>query len=67
MSPNYDLAPAGKRLAAFLADDASGEKPLTHLTFRLNFFDELRRRNFPAWHLRMMARKACSVQPASDW
>jgi Tol biopolymer transport system component len=41
---NYDLAPDGKRLAAFLADDANGDKPPTHLTFLLNFFDELRRR-----------------------
>jgi hypothetical protein len=30
--------------AAFLADDASGDKPPTHLTFLLNFFDELRRK-----------------------
>jgi hypothetical protein len=43
-SSNYDLAPDGKRLAAFVADDANGEKPPTHLTFLLNFFDELRRR-----------------------
>ena len=41
---NYDLAPDGKRLAAFVADEANGEKPLTHLTFLLNFFDELRRK-----------------------
>jgi hypothetical protein len=42
---NYVLAPDGKRLAAFLPDEqASGEKPPTHLTFLLNFFDELRRR-----------------------
>jgi Tol biopolymer transport system component len=41
---NYDLAPDGKHLAAILADDANGEKPPTHLTFLLNFFDELRRR-----------------------
>jgi hypothetical protein len=27
-----------------LPDDASGEKPPTHLMFLLNFFDELRRR-----------------------
>jgi hypothetical protein len=27
-----------------LAGDATGDKPPTHLTFRLNFFDELRRR-----------------------
>jgi hypothetical protein len=31
----------GKRFAAFVADDANGEKPPTHLTFLLNFFDEL--------------------------
>ena len=41
---NYDRAPNGKRLAAIVADDANGEKPLTHLTFLLNFFDELRRK-----------------------
>jgi eukaryotic-like serine/threonine-protein kinase len=41
---NYDLAPDGKRLAAFVADDANGDKAPTHLTFLLNFFDELRRR-----------------------
>ena len=40
----YDLAPDGKRLAAMVADDASGEKLPTHLTFLLNFFDELRRK-----------------------
>ena len=43
-SSNYDLAPDGKRLAAFVADDASGEKLPTHLTFLLNFSDELRRK-----------------------
>ena len=41
---NYDLAPDGKRLAAFVAGDANGQKPPTHLTFLLNFFDELRRK-----------------------
>jgi hypothetical protein len=41
---NYDLAPDGKRLAALVADDANSDKPPTHLTFLLNFFDELRRR-----------------------
>ncbi len=40
---NYDLAPDGKRLAAMVAD-SNAEKPPTHLTFLLNFFDELRRR-----------------------
>jgi hypothetical protein len=44
----YDLAPDGKHLAAFVADDASGDKPPTHLTFLLNFFDELRRRAPPS-------------------
>jgi hypothetical protein len=34
----------GKRLAAFVADNAKEKKPLTHLTFLLNFFDELRRK-----------------------
>ena len=43
-APNCDLAPDGKRLAAFVADDASGEKLPTHLTFLLHFFDELRRK-----------------------
>jgi serine/threonine-protein kinase len=43
-SPNYDLAPDGKRLAATVAGDANNEKPTTHLTFLLNFFDELRRK-----------------------
>jgi serine/threonine-protein kinase len=41
---NYDLSTDGKRLAAMVAEDANGEKPPTHLTFLLNFFDELRRR-----------------------
>jgi serine/threonine-protein kinase len=44
INSNYDLAPDGKRLAAILADDANADKPPTHLTFLLNFFDELRRR-----------------------
>ena len=43
-TPNYDLAPDGKRLAAMVADDANAGKPPTHLTFLLNFFDELRRK-----------------------
>lgn len=43
-SSTYDLAPDGKRLAAILADDANGEKPMTRLTCLLNFFDELRRK-----------------------
>ena len=39
-----DLAPDGKRLAAFVADDKNGGKPIMQLTFLLNFSDELRRR-----------------------
>jgi eukaryotic-like serine/threonine-protein kinase len=39
VAPMYDLAPDGKRLAARLADDE-----VMHLSFLLNFFDELRRR-----------------------
>jgi serine/threonine-protein kinase len=42
--PNYDITPDGKRLAAIVADDSTGGKLPTHLTFLLNFFDELRRK-----------------------
>ena len=42
--PVYDLAPDGKRIAAVLATDAASGGASTHLTFLLNFFDELRRR-----------------------
>ncbi len=42
---NYDLAPDGKRIATMPAgEDAESQKPITHLTFLLNFFDELRRK-----------------------
>jgi Tol biopolymer transport system component/DNA-binding winged helix-turn-helix (wHTH) protein len=42
---SYDVAPDGKRFAAVLyADGIAEPKPVTHLTFLLNFFDELRRR-----------------------
>ena len=44
MTPTNDLAPDGKRLTAIVADEASGPKVYTHLTFLLDFFDELRRR-----------------------
>jgi Tol biopolymer transport system component len=41
----YDPAPDGKRIVALLpSEEAEGQKPLTHLTFLLNFFDELRRK-----------------------
>ena len=42
---NLDLAPDGKHFAVFLSPEASAEKQGTlHVTFLLNFFDELRRR-----------------------
>lgn len=44
LSSNYDLAPDGKRLVAFVADETNRDKPPTHLTILLHFFDELRRR-----------------------
>jgi serine/threonine-protein kinase len=41
----YDAAPDGKRFAAVLYEGGTAEeKPITHVTFVLNFFDELRRR-----------------------
>ena len=45
-TPPLDLAPDGKRFAAFLgADNASGnEKVNVHVTFLLNFFDEMKRK-----------------------
>ena len=39
----FDLAPDGKRFAVSQAE-ASEQKNATHVTFLLNFFDELRRR-----------------------
>lgn len=42
---NLTLAPDGKRFAALLMPEAGGqEKGSVHVTFLLNFFDELRRR-----------------------
>jgi hypothetical protein len=44
-SLNYDLAPAGKRFAVFPELKAPvEEEESVHVTFLLNFFDELRRR-----------------------
>jgi Tol biopolymer transport system component len=41
----YDVAPDGKRFAVVLYPDGTAEEtPITHVTFLLNFFDELRRR-----------------------
>jgi serine/threonine-protein kinase len=42
---NWDLAPDGKRFVVFPALDPAGEeKGSVHVTFLLNFFDEVRRR-----------------------
>jgi len=42
---NYDLAPDGKRIVALMpAETAEGQKAQNHVTFMLNFFDEVRRR-----------------------
>ncbi len=44
-SVNLDLAPEGKRFAVFPIPSAAGEsKADVHVTFLLNFFDELRRK-----------------------
>jgi eukaryotic-like serine/threonine-protein kinase len=41
----WDLAPDGKRMAAFATDTTDDkQKPPTHLTFLFNFVDELQRR-----------------------
>jgi hypothetical protein len=43
---NLDVAPDGKRFAAVLprADLPGGAESSVHVTFLLNFFDEVRRR-----------------------
>jgi WD40-like Beta Propeller Repeat len=42
---NVDLAPDGKRIAAFMPAEArEAQQSQNHVTFLLNFFDELRRR-----------------------
>ena len=41
----YDVAPDGKRFAVVLYENGTAEqKPITHATFLLNFFDDLQRR-----------------------
>ena len=43
--PNFDLAPDGKRFAVLMAPGEEAEQQAqTHVTFLLNFFDELRRK-----------------------
>src|SRR5262249_30190702 len=44
-SMSYDIAPDDKGFVAILNEDGTSEqKPVTNLTFLLNFFDELHRR-----------------------
>lgn len=41
----FDVTPDGKRIAAILYSDGTAERrPITSVTFLLNFFDELRER-----------------------
>jgi Tol biopolymer transport system component len=42
--PEYDLAPDGKRIAALLGGENAAAKPVTHVIFLLNFFDEVKRK-----------------------
>ncbi len=43
--PSFDLGADGKRIVTFLpGDDSEVPRPLNHVTFLLNFFDELRRK-----------------------
>jgi hypothetical protein len=44
---NYDLAPDGARIEALVATSEVNQKSI-HVTFLLNFFDELRRRTSQA-------------------
>ena len=45
-STTYDLAPDGQRIVGLMSREAVEEqKPLTHLTFLPDFFDELKRRS----------------------
>ena len=41
---NFDLAPDGKHFAIFPLPEAAEDKGPAHVTFLLNFFDELRRK-----------------------
>ena len=40
----FHVAPDGKHAALLLPADAEKQKPITHLTLLLNFFDELQRK-----------------------
>ena len=41
---DFSVAPDGKHTAVLLPDGADKQKPITHLTLLLNFFDELQRK-----------------------
>lgn len=47
VAANYDLSPDGKRVVVFPLAPAEEAKGSLHVTFLLNFFDELRRRMPP--------------------
>jgi serine/threonine-protein kinase len=42
--PNFDLAPDGKRLVVSMPQPMENTKDSVHVTFLMNYFDELRRR-----------------------
>ncbi len=45
ITPTYDVAPDGKRIAALMtAESQEDKKAQNHVIFLENFFDELRRR-----------------------
>jgi serine/threonine-protein kinase len=45
IATSYDVTPDGKRFVVVLYEDGTAEeRPITHVTFLLNFFDELRRK-----------------------
>ena len=44
VGPNFHVAPDGKHAAVILPADGDKQKPVTHLTLLLNFFDELQRK-----------------------
>jgi len=45
LNANYDLTPDGKRIVALMpVETAEAQKTQSHMTFLMNFFDELRRK-----------------------
>ena len=41
---DFDVTPDGKHAAVLLPEGGDKQKPITHLTLLLNFFDELQRK-----------------------